>query len=52
MTCWKGRVGGTKLDYLTGSRTARKTPLQMLRTRVETQAVLDLIGRLNDGVLA
>ena len=31
---------------------ARKAPLQMLRTRVETQAVLDLIGRLEHGVLA
>lgn len=30
---------------------ARKAPLQMLRTRVETQAVLDLIGRLEHGVL-
>lgn len=27
-------------------------PLKMLRTRVETQAVLDLIGRLEHGVLA
>ena len=31
---------------------ARKAPLQMLRTRVGTQAVLDLIGRLEHGVLA
>lgn len=31
---------------------ARKAPLQMLRTRVETQAVLDLIGRLEHGVPA
>ncbi|EJM62359.1 putative toxin-antitoxin system antitoxin component, TIGR02293 family [Pseudomonas sp. GM50] len=30
----------------------RKAPLYMLRTRVETQAVLDLIGRLENGVLA
>jgi putative toxin-antitoxin system antitoxin component (TIGR02293 family) len=31
---------------------ARKAPLQMIRTRVETQAVLDLIGRLEHGVPA
>jgi len=31
---------------------ARKAPLQMLRTRVETQAVLDLISQLEHGVLA
>lgn len=29
----------------------RKRPLEMLRTRVETNAVLDLIGRLETGVL-
>nr|WP_019579108.1 antitoxin Xre-like helix-turn-helix domain-containing protein [Pseudomonas mandelii] len=29
----------------------RKRPLEMLRTRVETSAVLDLIGRLETGVL-
>ena len=28
-----------------------KCPLEMLETRVETQAVLDLIGRLENGVL-
>nr|WP_237150797.1 MULTISPECIES: antitoxin Xre/MbcA/ParS toxin-binding domain-containing protein [unclassified Pseudomonas] len=28
-----------------------KRPLEMLRTRVETNAVLDLIGRLQRGVL-
>ncbi|WP_223507731.1 MULTISPECIES: antitoxin Xre/MbcA/ParS toxin-binding domain-containing protein [unclassified Pseudomonas] len=30
----------------------RKAPLRRLRTRVETQAVLDLIGRLEHGVPA
>jgi putative toxin-antitoxin system antitoxin component (TIGR02293 family) len=29
-----------------------KCPIDMLETRVETQAVLDLIGRLENGVLA
>lgn len=30
----------------------RKAPLKMLRTRVETQAVLDLTGRLEHGMPA
>ncbi|MCA4965703.1 DUF2384 domain-containing protein [Pseudomonas sp. Y24-6] len=29
-----------------------KCPIDMLETRMETQAVLDLIGRLENGVLA
>ena len=29
-----------------------KYPLDKLETRVETQAILDLIGRLENGVLA